>query len=275
MRAALFDLLSGIVIVVVTFLDVRLFMESRALVYLVFPVLCAAALLVGFWRCRERWYAAILVSLPLFIVCARYFSGRTRPLIILPIVVLIFAAIGGRLTQTRARIGAAAISFATAFAGPMFVALLMHTPPGRGPDEFTIHMIDGRTISSHELRGRVVVLDFWASWCGPCRRELPLLQRTFAKFRDQRDIAFFAIDGSKNDADDETPQLATDFFRRGNYTMPLAWDSHRLLGNAFGVTGYPTLLVLDRNGRVQVRHAGFAAAQDLEATLTEQINALR
>jgi cytochrome c biogenesis protein CcmG/thiol:disulfide interchange protein DsbE len=271
----LVDLASGLLFVAIAFFSARVLLQSRALVYLVFPLLCTAALLVGFWR--RRIGAALLVSAPLFVVAIVLFSGRNRPFIVFPIVVLVFVA-AGAMARARALVLLLVVTNAAAvFAGPLFVSsMLPNNHVHEAPIAYAIHLVDGRTITSEQLRGRVVVLDFWATWCVPCRYELPVVQSAYNKRKDA--AAFFAIDGVMTDAPGDagdTAERAAAFFRRGGYTIPLAWDGGAVLEKAFAPRGFPTLLVLDKTGAVRMRHTGFLGAEDLEATLLREIDALR
>jgi thiol-disulfide isomerase/thioredoxin len=271
----LVDLLCGLLFVVLAFFSVRVLLQSRALIYLFFPLLCTAALLAGFWRRRAA--AALLLSAPLFAVAIDFFSGRNRPLIVLPIVVLLCAAAGARV---RARTLAALLvvtNAAALFAGPAFVGLLARSSRvHEAPAAFALHLADGRTVTSAQLRGRVVVLDFWATWCVPCQVEMPVIQRAYEKRKDA--AAFFAVDGvmtdNPGDAGD-TAERAAAFFRRGGYTIPLAWDGGAVLEKGFALHGFPTLLILDKSGAVRMRHTGYLGAEDLEQTLVREIDALR
>ena len=272
MRRALVDLACGLGFLALAFFEVRVLLQSRALLYLVFPLLCTAALLVGWWRGRAS--AAILASVPLFILAAYFFSGRNRPLMILPIIVLLFVALGAMLSRRLLVAALVVVNVAAVFAGPLFVRLVL---PSRRVDEaaipFAIHLVDGRTITSQQLRGRVVVLDFWATWCVPCQHELPVIQRVYDKRKN--DVAFFAVDGVMTDAPGDagdTAERAAAYFRRGGYTIPLAWDGGAVLENAFKPAGFPTLLILDREGRVRIRHTGYLASEDLEANLLRAID---
>jgi thiol-disulfide isomerase/thioredoxin len=127
------------------------------------------------------------------------------------------------------------------------------------------------------LRGQVVVLDFWATWCVPCQHELPMLDHLYRSMKGRNDVTFLAVDSvmtdSPGDAGD-TAELATAYFRRGGYTLPLAWDGGSTLEKALNVHGFPTLILLDRTGTIRMRHVGFLGSENLEQTLSEKIEAL-
>ena len=269
--SALVDLATGLLFVLIALISARVLLQDRHLVYFCFPILVTAAIAVGLWR--SRILSAFLATVPLLILALYFFSGRNRPFIVFPVVTFVFMWIG---TRVKGRAAAAVIvlaSIAGAFAGPQFVRLLV---PGHDvhekPIAFTIRLIDGSVVSSQSLRGKVVVLDFWATWCVPCQHELPAIQRVYE--RNRQNVAFFAIDGvmtdSPGDAGD-TVERATAFFRRGGFTIPLAWDGGGVLETSFRLTGFPTLLVLDREGSVRMRHVGFIGGEDLERILSAKI----
>src|SRR6059058_744083 len=217
---ALVDLAAGLVFVAIALFAARVLLQSRLLVYVCFPLLCTAALVVGFWRggsgSRPVAAIAVLATLPLFLLAMNFFSGRNRPFMAFPIVVFAFAA---------------------AVAGPLFVGFLARSQNvTERPIPFAIRLVDGRTISSQQLRGRVVVLDFWATWCVPCRQELPILQRVYDKTKGRGDVAFFAVDGVMTDTPGDagdTALGAVAYFDRAGYTIPLAWDGGAVLEKAF------------------------------------------
>jgi cytochrome c biogenesis protein CcmG/thiol:disulfide interchange protein DsbE len=94
-----------------------------------------------------------------------------------------------------------------------------------------------------DYRGKVVVLNIWASWCDPCRQELPLLQRTQEKIAAEGGVVLGV------DTQDATSD-ALAFLRAHKATFPSLRDRDRSYGHELGVTGYPETLVIDRRGRV-------------------------
>ncbi len=93
------------------------------------------------------------------------------------------------------------------------------------------------------LKGKVVLLDFWGTWCGPCRRALPKTQALYDEFKDQG----LAVVGIHSTAESET---AEGFLRKSSYTFPVALDKDNKTAAAYGVTGWPTYIVIGRDGRV-------------------------
>jgi thiol-disulfide isomerase/thioredoxin len=79
--------------------------------------------------------------------------------------------------------------------------------------EFSVVQLDGTVLKSSELTGRVVVLDFWATWCPPCRQEFPQLEKLYRRYRANSDVRFLAIDVNREDETPEKPVLSLE--RRG------------------------------------------------------------
>lgn len=225
--SALIDLLSGVLFVLIAFLSARVLLQDHSLVYLCFPLLTSVALAVGFWRGRKSTLPALVVALlitaPLLILALQFFSGRNRPFIIFPIVTFVFVCIGIAFARYRVMVAAimAVIVIANiggALVGPQFVHFIVASSDvNEKPVPFTIHLVDGTTISSEALRGNLVVLDFWATWCVPCQRELPLIQRAYQKLETGKGVVFIAVDGVMTDAPEDagdTAERAIAYFRR-------------------------------------------------------------
>jgi cytochrome c biogenesis protein CcmG/thiol:disulfide interchange protein DsbE len=105
------------------------------------------------------------------------------------------------------------------------------------------------TLSLASLRGKVVAINFWASWCGPCRDEAPLLERTW---RENRAKGFVLLGVDANDSSGE----ARKFMRKHGLTYPIVHDAHGSTLGHWGVPGLPTTFVVDREGRVVAKVLG-------------------
>jgi len=130
--------------------------------------------------------------------------------------------------------------------------------------------VDGGAIGPAELRGRVAVLAFWASWCLPCGRELPDLQQVYRRFRSDPRVAFFAVDTGWGD---ETAEAGSRFLARRHLDLPMAFDRGEA-ARALGVDGLPTLVVIDQHSRVRLVHHGFDVSEDMAGALIGRVENL-
>jgi cytochrome c biogenesis protein CcmG/thiol:disulfide interchange protein DsbE len=105
------------------------------------------------------------------------------------------------------------------------------------------------TASLADEKGKVVVLNVWASWCGPCQSEMPLLQRTHQRIASQGGTVL-GIDTQ------EPPEKALAFLRKKKVTFPNLRDRDREYGREYGVAGYPETFLIDRDGRVAALRRG-------------------
>jgi thiol-disulfide isomerase/thioredoxin len=123
--------------------------------------------------------------------------------------------------------------------------------------DFTMTDIDGRTVSSSDLRGKVVLVNFWATWCPPCRAEIPDLIKLQDKYRDH--LVILGV------SEDELPVESVRAFvteQKMNYTIAMTTPE---LAKIFrGVAALPTTFVIDREGKLAQRHVGMLNAEDTE-----------
>ncbi len=144
-----------------------------------------------------------------------------------------------------------------------------HPPQKRAP--LKLPSLDGRTVDLAQYRGQVVVLSFGATWCPPCREELPVLQKVADQYRG-RPVAFFWV--SIDDPDVSTEQLRQ-FVSRLGVRIPVLRDPEASLLQEFKTDGVPALLILDRNGDpVGPPHVGFADPESYRNELTKTLEAL-
>ena len=123
---------------------------------------------------------------------------------------------------------------------------------GGAPDApaFTLERLDGTgELSLASLRGQTVVLNFWASWCGPCRDEMPILEQGWQRWRG-KNVAFVGVDARDVRSD------ARSFLERYGVTYPNVYDGKGSLIGRYGVTAFPETYFVDAAGKVRWRIAG-------------------
>jgi cytochrome c biogenesis protein CcmG, thiol:disulfide interchange protein DsbE len=128
--------------------------------------------------------------------------------------------------------------------------------------QFSLPALEGGgTISLADYRGKVVVLNFWASWCGPCKTESPRLQSAWERYRD-RGVVVLGIDAQDFRSD------AQRFVERYGLTYPIAHDRNGSTLGRFGLTGFPETWFVGRDGRLVGEHvSGEISEQELEKNI--------
>ncbi|MGH9938654.1 MAG: redoxin family protein [Blastocatellia bacterium] len=131
------------------------------------------------------------------------------------------------------------------------------------PLKFTLTKLDGSPLKLGDHRAKVIVMNFWATWCGPCLTEMPLFEKTIAKYKDDKDVIFLAI------TTDEDRELVGPFLKQYKFNLPVAYAEY--LNDHFAVSSIPTTIILDRKGEIAFRQAGFNPREDFIVTLSEKI----
>jgi thiol-disulfide isomerase/thioredoxin len=106
-------------------------------------------------------------------------------------------------------------------------------------------------------KGRVLVMDFWGSWCGPCRQELPLIEATHQRYSTNAKVAFVGINWERAEGAEEHRTLARDFVAKNHLTFPMMYDHEHVAVSAYSIQGFPTVFVIDREGIVRYVNIGF------------------
>ena len=127
---------------------------------------------------------------------------------------------------------------------------------GEAPN-FTLTALDGSQYTLRSLRGRPVVLNFWATWCGPCRFELPMLQR-WAHAHPEVITLGIAVDSDR--------ATVERFFTNQRFNYPILWD-HARVQDAYKVTTLPTTIVINAEGKIVGAHTGILLGPELDLLL--------
>jgi len=136
---------------------------------------------------------------------------------------------------------------------------------------FALLDLDGNKLSTDELKGKVVVVDFWATWCGPCIASFPSMQKMVNKYKDSSDVKFVFINTWENGEDKE--KKAGDFIKTNKYNFQVLMDNDNAVIESFKVDGIPTKFVIDKNGVIRFKSVGYNSNEDkMMAELTAMIN---
>jgi len=135
------------------------------------------------------------------------------------------------------------------------------------PLQFKLTKLGGGTVRLADFKGKVVVLNFWATWCGPCRVEMPLFEQAMAKYKTDQDVVFLAVNT------DEDRIVVQPYVSEQKMKLQVVYAD--FIDDHWAVASIPTTLILDKKGGISFRQAGFNSQSDFVSMLSEKIEAAK
>jgi peroxiredoxin len=126
---------------------------------------------------------------------------------------------------------------------------------GGSAPNFTLTDRDGNTVSLQDLRGQVVMINFWASWCGPCREEMPLLEQIHQRY-ESLGFTLLGVNVEENSGD------AKAWLRDRPVSFPILFDPGNRVSKLYDVVAMPSTVLVDRQGNVRFLHHGYQAGYE-------------
>ena len=120
--------------------------------------------------------------------------------------------------------------------------------------DFSIGSLAGGNIALSDYAGDVIIMNFWATWCGPCQQELPEFER-LQKRQEERGLKVITVSVDSN------PKNAQSFVKRNNLQLTALWDYKKRLASAYDVEAMPSTYVIDRYGVIRYVHKGYSPAE--------------
>jgi peroxiredoxin len=158
------------------------------------------------------------------------------------------------LGRSLRRAGALRLVACAAFAVIAGTASSAIAPATAAPD-FTLHAMSGSNLRLKEQRGRVVMVNFWATWCGPCRQEMPQLNRLYEKYK----ASGFVLLGVN--VDDDVSKAAEVASKLG-VTFPVLLDTDKTVSKLYDLSTMPSTVIIDREGKVRYVHRGYLSGYE-------------
>jgi peroxiredoxin len=122
---------------------------------------------------------------------------------------------------------------------------------GKMADDFRLQDLKGKAISLSSLRGKVVFLNVWATWCAPCREEMPSIESLYKEFSKNRDFVVLAVS-----QDTEGLKAVAPYVEKNGFDFTVLLDPRNEVGEAYNVSGVPETFIIGRDGRIVAHHVG-------------------
>jgi peroxiredoxin len=131
--------------------------------------------------------------------------------------------------------------------------------PAKAP-EFTLQDIEGKDVSLSDFAGKIILLNFWATWCGPCLASFPGMKKAVEKYQDDSNVQFLFINTWERV--ENIKQNAADFISKNSYPFHVLLDDKNEVIEKYKVSGIPTKFIIDKDNNIRFMTVGYSGSED-------------
>ena len=146
--------------------------------------------------------------------------------------------------------------------GLCFIAAVTQAAEGRKAPAWELSDTDGKPVKSSDFAGKVVILDFWATWCPPCKAEIPGFVELQEKYGD-KGLVIVGVS-----LDEQGPAVVKPFMQQFRVNYPIVMGDEKIAQDFGGVTAIPTTFIIDKTGNIVKKHVGFTPKENFEKEIT-------
>jgi pentatricopeptide repeat protein len=144
----------------------------------------------------------------------------------------------------------------------------LHKP---APD-FNLKSLDGQMVKLSDQKGKVVIIDFWATWCGPCKMSFPYLQKVYEQYKANPNVLILALNTWERETGDKREEMVKKFMSDNKYTFQVLYDES--IVEKYGASGIPTKYIIDKNGQIAFESIGFNNGPEMISEMSLEIDYL-
>ena len=162
---------------------------------------------------------------------------------------------------------------ASGVAGPVAMADAKGQMTNSPAPEFSLYDTKGKLVTLQSLKGKVIVLDFWATWCTPCLASFPAMQRVVTKYKADKDVVFLFVNTLERNKDVQS--WIAGFKKEHPYSFRILLDKENRVNAAYDVAGLPAKVIIDKSGIIRFTSMGFGGDSSLEKELVSMIESTK